>query len=592
MLSVPRPALPVAALVAALLALLPAAAAHAAPAPFGHACTPADGIRFCPTGGLADRVPSFDGTPLDVDVTLPGEGEGPFPTILLLHGLGGTKTSFQSTADPAYNARFFAQRGYAVVTPTARGFGNSCGAPASRTAGCERGWTRLGDIRYEVRDIQHLTGLLVDQGLVKPDAIGSTGVSYGGGFSTMLAFLRDRVRLPDGSYAPWTSPKGTKISLTAAWPRWLWSNGESIFTRNGRASAWSRTPTGVTTQAYAGGIFGVAATGFVAPAGSELSADITTWKAQLDSNRLDASTQPTLDNSFNYHGAAGVRGGTPAPMLLQSGWTDALFPVGQALAAYDAARRLDRAAPVALQLGDLGHAPGANHPKDTATFDQQGAAFFDAWLKGAGAKPAPGAVTAFGTTCPSTAPAGTGPFRAASYAKLARGAVRFGAAGRTLRISSKGASVKLAAELNPLMPTGAPCAQHAVDRTSRATVSRRSPGATLLGRPVVTGRVTATGRYGQIAARLWDRNPRTREQQLVTRGVYRLKDDERGRFSFVLDGNGWTFAKGHRIVLELLGRDAPAYGASPTTFRATLSRVGVSLPVRDRPSRAKGIGRP
>ena len=42
----------------------------------------------------------------------------------------------------------------------------------------------------------------------------ATGVSYGGGMSTMLAFLKDRVRLPDGSFAPWTSPNGTPIRLT------------------------------------------------------------------------------------------------------------------------------------------------------------------------------------------------------------------------------------------------------------------------------------------------------------------------------------------------------------------------------------------
>ncbi len=63
------------------------------------------------------------------------------------------------------------------MTPTARGFGNSCGVPASRTAGCECGWTRLGDIRYEARDLQYLTGLLVDEGIADRRAIGATGIS-------------------------------------------------------------------------------------------------------------------------------------------------------------------------------------------------------------------------------------------------------------------------------------------------------------------------------------------------------------------------------------------------------------------------------
>src|SRR3954454_9006586 len=128
MSSVPRAAL-LAGAAAALLALVPTSAAVAAdPAPFGHACTPQNGVRFCPTPDLASRPASFDGTPIDVDVTLPATGDGPFPTILLLHGLGQTKTSFEGAAgDPLYNNEYFAQQGFAVLTPTARGFGASCG---------------------------------------------------------------------------------------------------------------------------------------------------------------------------------------------------------------------------------------------------------------------------------------------------------------------------------------------------------------------------------------------------------------------------------------------------------------------------------
>src|SRR3954464_12686634 len=141
---VPRAAL-LAAAASALLALLPSAVATAAePAPFGHACAPQNGVRFCPTPDLPSRPASFDGTPIDVDVTLPPSGDGPFPTILLLHGLGGTKKSFESTSgDQSYTNWFFAQHGFAVVTPTARGFGASCGRASAATAGCEHGWTRL-----------------------------------------------------------------------------------------------------------------------------------------------------------------------------------------------------------------------------------------------------------------------------------------------------------------------------------------------------------------------------------------------------------------------------------------------------------------
>ncbi|HKH41113.1 MAG TPA: hypothetical protein VKA41_04595, partial [Solirubrobacterales bacterium] len=55
-------------------------ATAAAPMPFGHACHPQNQVRFCPTASSAQRVPTFDGIPLDVDVTLPAMGNGPFPT--------------------------------------------------------------------------------------------------------------------------------------------------------------------------------------------------------------------------------------------------------------------------------------------------------------------------------------------------------------------------------------------------------------------------------------------------------------------------------------------------------------------------------
>src|SRR3982751_6509101 len=81
---------------AAAVALVLAPSASAAPAPFGRACTAQNGVRFC-AGSVASRVKSFDGVPLDVDVTLPPSGDGPFPTIVMLHGYGGNKTNFEST---------------------------------------------------------------------------------------------------------------------------------------------------------------------------------------------------------------------------------------------------------------------------------------------------------------------------------------------------------------------------------------------------------------------------------------------------------------------------------------------------------------
>jgi predicted dienelactone hydrolase len=137
------------ALVLALALLAPAASEAAPPKPFGHACTPQDGVLFCPTSTDAQRVPSWDGVPLDVDVTLPPTGNGPFPTIVMLHGWGGNKDSFESHTPAGdsstvwhYNNNFFAKRGYAVITRARAGSAARAAPwtrarrPGATTAGC------------------------------------------------------------------------------------------------------------------------------------------------------------------------------------------------------------------------------------------------------------------------------------------------------------------------------------------------------------------------------------------------------------------------------------------------------------------------
>src|SRR5215475_2520629 len=113
-------------------------------------CVARDGVQFC-QGTVATRVESFDGVPLDVDVTLPpADQDGPFPLIVDLHGWGLSKT------DVPFVER--ARGGYVVVSCTALGFGQSCGLPISRapddtladpSACLTRGWILLADARYE-----------------------------------------------------------------------------------------------------------------------------------------------------------------------------------------------------------------------------------------------------------------------------------------------------------------------------------------------------------------------------------------------------------------------------------------------------------
>ena len=103
---------------------------------------------------------------------------------------------------------------------------------------------------------------------------------------------------------------------------------------------------------------------------------------------------------------------------------------------------------------------------------------------------------------------------------------------------------------------------------------------TLLGRTDISARVRVRGSGAQLDGRLWDVDPSTGRQRLVDRGVVRLRSARTVRFG--LDGNGWRFARGHTVKVELLGRDAPTYRASNGAFSVALSRVRVALPTRER----------
>jgi X-Pro dipeptidyl-peptidase (S15 family) len=576
-------------LAASATVALAAPAAHAAPPPpFGHACIPQDGVLFCTTASDAQRVPSWDGVPLDVDVTLPPTGDGPFPTIVMMHGWGQTKTAFESHSPAgSYNNVFYAQRGYAVVTYTARGWGRSCGAMDSRTSpGCDRGWIHLADHRYEARDTQHLLGLLVDQGITSPAAIGVTGVSYGGIQTLNLARLRNRVRLEDGSFVPWRSPKGTPLSIKAGYARWPGSDLAYALQPNGRFTDFrtprrrdSIRPGGVMKKSYNDGLYATGlGGGFYEPPGGPFNSDITTWKLLADRGEPARRDVLAVGRELtDFHSWIGLTGPSAA-LIVQNGWTDDLFPAPEALRVY----RTFRAAPgarLSLQLGDLGHPRGSNDPTMTAAMTAQANSFFDFNLKGQGRAPRHGSVLAYTQACPGVGAArATSRFLARNWERLHPKTVTMHHRG-LLRMSSRGGSKTTAAAIDPIGGGGACASVKAEHARGTATIQMgfRRPF-TMLGLPTVETRIRTKGRGGFVAARLWD--VRRGRQLLVSRAVYRLRDNQRGRVVFQLFGNGWRFGKGHTAKLELLGRDPNYLRTSNFRFSARLERTRVELPGR------------
>jgi predicted acyl esterase len=105
----------------------------------------------------------------------------------------------------------------------------------------------------------------------------------------------------------------------------------------------------------------------------------------------------------------------------------------------------------------------------------------------------------------------------------------------------------------------------------------------MFGLPVARASVRATGQNGYIAARLWDVS--AGRQRLVSRGVYRLTTNQRGRIAIKLFGNGYRFAKGHRVKLELTGSDPSYFRTANDSFRVRVSKLVLHVPTTRRKPR-------
>ena len=565
---------------------------------FGGAvsCTPqGNGVRFCGSTSPRSTTPTFDGVPIDVNVAFPpapGSGpDGPYPLIMLLHGYGADKQ-----VGDLSSAQHWLDQGYATFSMTERGFGESCGSPASRAAdpsGCADGYIRLMDDHYEVRDAQYLAGELVDEGLIEPTHIGATGGSYGGGKSMALAALKDRVMLPDSSLVPWTSPAGTPMSLAAAAPVAPWTDLAYALEPNGGTldyvvDAPYRGRVGVPKQSIDNGLYLVGcAFHFCAPVGTDPHADPTGWNTRLNAGE-PYDGDPTVTNAISelttYHSSYYIdHSEAPAPLLILSGFTDDVFPVDEALRYYNRTKTQYPASPISLFFGDIGHQRAQNKAADQAEWVSRIDAWFAHYVKGSAATPFQG-VEVLTQTCPASAPSG-GPFLADDWAHMAPGEIRL-RSGKPQTIAATGGDPQVGQTFDPVVGPGA-CAQApAADEPGTATY-RLSPapdaGYTLLGSPTVIAHFTLPEANSQVAARLLDVAPDGTET-LVARGLWRPSlASHPARQVFQLHANAWTFAAGHVPKLELLPNDTPYGRASNGQGPVTVRNLKLRLPVLEQP---------
>lgn len=592
--------------VAVLAALAAPAAAPAAP-PLGlRECAPVAGVVRC--DGV---VRSWDGVPLDTTVVLPREGATRNALVVALHGFGNSKEEYLNAGDSAYtgNAYEWARAGFAVLAYTARGLWGSCGTPEARAAGgaaCARGYVRLADVRYEVRDTQELVGRLVDEGVADPRRIAATGDSYGGGQSLMLAALGDRVMLPDGRLVAWRSPRGVALRLAAAAPVIPWSDLLGAIAPNGRTRTSDLTPlpatyrpVGVFKSSFANAIAAAAqfATGpgqpagqpfvpgrpmgFLAPAGSDPEADVLGWVARANEGEPydDAGAQAIVERLRRFRSPYQLAPARrPVALLIAAGFTDDLFPVSEALRYTNRLRVQRPDTPLRVVTGDFGHQRSSQKPAARRALLAEIRAWFDRFVRGDGPAPRRGAVAST-QTCPRGAPPG-GPFQAPSFAQLARGVLRSTWVGPQT-VSSAVADPQTAAAIDPVAGGGDACATVGTARAAGTAVYERPARATLIGAPRITAdlRVQGDPARSQIAARLWDVAPGGAAQTLVARGLYRPRGD--GRQTWEMFPGAWRFAPGHRVKLELLGGDPPYARASNSAFEITVDRLRLALPVRE-----------
>jgi hypothetical protein len=600
----------------AWLALAPAASAEITQV-FGETESPVscrvqsganEGIRFCSNfdGAARSTVPSpVDGVPLDVNVAFPpapADGpDGPYPLVMMFHGYGGSKIGLGSM-------RRWLDQGYATFSMTDRGFNQSCGNPASRAAdpdGCAKGYIRLIDDRYEVRDAQEFAGLLVDEGLADPNAIGATGGSYGGGMSMALAALNDRVMEQDDTLIPWESPAGTPLHIAAAAPEVPWTDLAYALTPNGSALDYTyKSPylgasgrIGIQKQAWVTNLYLAGlVTGFYAPEGSDPSADITGWNELLNTGGPydgDPRADDIIAEITGHHSSYYIdHTEPPAPLTISNGFTDDLFPATEALRFYNRTRTQYPNASIALTFGDFGHQRGANKPDILGTVGARENAWFAYYLKGEGAPP-PNDVVAGTQTCPTTAPSG-GPYEADSWADMAPGEVRLNG-GKPQTIAKEGTQYGEEYGNYSALSGGDPCV-HTDGADNPKTANYRLPAApaggyTMMGSATVVAKFALPGENSQVAARLFDVDPVTNQETLVARGLWRPEVSGRKavRQVFQLTPNGWNFAEGHVPKLELLPDDAPYGRASPGQKAVAVSNLQLRVPVLESPGSLDGV---
>ena len=125
------------------------------------------------------RKPGVFAIELETTVYKP-DGDGPFPVVVINHGKASGDSRFQARYRPAQPARYFLQRGYAVVVPMRQGFSKSGGSYIGGGCNVE------SNGRVQAQDVKAVFDYLATQPWVDKERMLVVGQSHGGW--TTLAF--------------------------------------------------------------------------------------------------------------------------------------------------------------------------------------------------------------------------------------------------------------------------------------------------------------------------------------------------------------------------------------------------------------------
>jgi len=340
------------------------------------------------------RIAVTDGPAGDQRVSLDAtfytpQGSGRVPAVLVAHGFGGTKNSVRAEAEQ------LARAGYAVLTWSARGFGNSTGQVA------------LDSPDYEVKDTEQLISWLAKQPRVRLDGpgdprVGIAGASYGGGIALLTAAYDRRVdaivpQITWNNLATALFPNAAEGVTPGEgvfkrqWAGLLFTEGSVGFGRTaapppaaGQGSS-GQSGTSQSGSGQSGSGQGGTGTGTGTSAGAPsqaaaLAAQCGRFLPSVCAVYRDVATSgqptPAAISLLTRNSPASVAGRLNVPTLLIQGQHDSLFGLDQADANYRAIQR--NGAPVDMVWFNGGHDGGNQEDARLNLLTQQ---WFDRWLE-------------------------------------------------------------------------------------------------------------------------------------------------------------------------------------------------------------------